>query len=84
MLPELFALLIEETKDERLAILFSDYAEGRIFRKEMLLSVHRFASREQFRMALQRLAERNVQEGEQMGLNETGRSAEEEVTSQTQ
>ena len=64
-LPELIALLLEETGDERLTQLLQRYRAALLPRKEMLLSIRDYASREQFRTALWRLAERNAREGDQ-------------------
>lgn len=64
-LPELIAILLEETGDERLTQLLQRYRAALLPRKEMLLSIRDYASREQFRTALWRLAERNAREGDQ-------------------
>ena len=63
MLPELFAALISETDDNRLQTLYEQYAAESLSRKDALLSIHKFASREQFRRALSSLAERHAREG---------------------
>ena len=69
MLPELFAVLVEETGNELLTQLLQRYTTGLLPRKEMLLSIRQFASQDQFRSALRRLAERQSREGgEQRGL----------------
>ena len=67
-LPELIAILLEETGDERLTQLLQRYRAALLPRKEMLLSIRDYASREQFRTALWRLAERNAREGDQVHM----------------
>ena len=63
MLPELFAALLAETGDANLQALYEKYVDNTLTRKETLLSIHTYASREQFRQALQTLAERHAREG---------------------
>ena len=63
MLPELFACLISETGDSRLQTLYKNYVANLLSRKEALLSIHSFATREQFRQALHVVAERHGREG---------------------
>ena len=63
MLPELFAILVEETGDARLTQLLQRYRADALPRKEMLLSIRDFASLKQFRTALRRLSERHGREG---------------------
>ena len=63
MLPELFSALLDQTGDARLQTLYERYAGNMLSRKEALLSIHNFASREQFRVALLRVAERHGREG---------------------
>ena len=69
MLPELFAILVDETGDERLTQLLRRYNTDTLPRKEMLLSIREFASREQFRQAIVLLAERHGREGERRALD---------------
>ena len=63
MLPELFAVLVDETGDDRLTQLYCRFTMGDLPRKECLLSIRGLASREQFRNALVRIAERHGREG---------------------
>ena len=63
MLPELFSALIAETGDSRLQDLYQQFCDDVLSRRETLLSIHKFASREQFRQALQNLAKRHEREG---------------------
>ena len=63
MLPELFAMLVDITGNAHLTQLLQRYTADGLPRKEMLLSIREFASREQFRIALARLAERHGREG---------------------
>ena len=65
MLPELIAILLEETGDERLTRALQRYSAALLPRKEMLISIRHYASRAQFRTALWRLAERHAREGDQ-------------------
>ena len=72
MLPELFACLISETGDSRLQKLYEQYNSNELTRKEALLSIHTFASRDQFRVALARLADRHGREGGEQRAVEYG------------
>ena len=63
MLPELFSALLAETGDARLQALYTQYVESVLTRKQMLLSIHTYATREQFRTALKALAQRHHEEG---------------------
>jgi hypothetical protein len=63
MLPELFSALIAETGDARLQSLYEQYVDDVLSRKKTLLAIHKFASRAQFRQALQTVAKRHGREG---------------------
>ncbi len=68
MLPDLFALLVEETGDRRLMQVLQSHTAGKVMSakmcREMLLRSRDFASREQCRSALRRLAERHRRQAE--------------------